>query len=236
MKIVDNPASTALVQCFSGDMFLSHQARTDMDFADFLRTWAWTPGHFHRAVPTSSTIPSNISVGPVEGPWSRNRYQWSQLFRNPARDATYYGHDVESVDINREILALITNTRQLDDDETEEEFLRGLEETICRYRGSAIASLQRILLGSGINKTVAWEALAYLGAVKGAATHVSRRNLLERSLEHPSSLVRDGALVGLANLGDEHAIPHIQQAVRIEKNGRLRSEMERILTLLKSSP
>ncbi len=59
---------------------------------------------------------------------------------------------------------------------------------------------------------VAAEVLRCAGEMRNEATREARRQLLERALESPSHVVRDGAVVGLSRLADPLAIPALAKA------------------------
>jgi hypothetical protein len=79
---------------------------------------------------------------------------------------------------------------------------------------------------------VAVELVKALGNVEHRPSQDRRLTTLVEALDHKSVRVRDGAVSGLAALGDAHAIPYLQRAMNKERNTELRRDMQSALRLI----
>ena len=80
---------------------------------------------------------------------------------------------------------------------------------------------------------VAREALACLGEMEDQATHTGRRRVLERCLACSSHIARDGAVTGLADLGDSRSVPALEAAAEREDYRLLRANMVELAAKLR---
>lgn len=112
-------------------------------------------------------------------------------------------------------------------------FSCALSRFILEHANTAVDIVSDIILREHISPDVAAEALRCLAEMDNQATYEARRTLLERSLGCSSHIVRDGAVIGLADLSDPHAIPSLEAAAAREKHGLLHTQMLELVNRLK---
>jgi len=110
----------------------------------------------------------------------------------------------------------------------ETHFSRWLVAFITQQGDASILAIARIILGPNALPSVCGEALRWLGRIDHPQTHIARRTLLEHSLTSPSSVIRDGAILGLASLNDSHATIYLHQAILKEQNTELKYDMRQV--------
>jgi hypothetical protein len=118
------------------------------------------------------------------------------------------------------------------EDGMESAFSRGLVATIEAHRHTAIDALYEIIAAGGFLPVVVSEALRWVGHIEDPATHQARLILLERSLNHSSADVRDGAALAIASMDDPASIRYVQEAIRRETVPQLRKNMQQVLDQL----
>jgi hypothetical protein len=137
------------------------------------------------------------------------------------------------VEISRKIAALFEAAKdQYFEDGMESEFSKGLIALVEAYGSMAVHELAYLILFEKVNAEVASEALRWMGNMPHSVSFPFRLWLLERSLLCSSSMVRDGAILGLASLDDPRAIPYIKRAMEREQCEELRKNMEQVLVQL----
>lgn len=127
----------------------------------------------------------------------------------------------------------ITGKEDYFEDGCESNFSRGLISCVQKYGNDAIEAITCFIVYEKISPEVASEALRWLGEINHPESYKFRLWLLERSLNCPSSRVRDGAILGLSYLNDPHAITYLEQAIEQEKIMELREDMKQVLAQLK---
>ena len=120
------------------------------------------------------------------------------------------------------------------EDGMESEFTRQLNYIVKKYGSAAIEAITCLLVYEKVNPEVAGEALRWLGRIEHPESYEYRRWLLERSLNLNSTRVRDGAILGLSSMDDQHAIPYLKQAIEREQCAELKVDMEQVLEQLES--
>ncbi|MEK7400298.1 MAG: HEAT repeat domain-containing protein, partial [Candidatus Poribacteria bacterium] len=120
------------------------------------------------------------------------------------------------------------------EDGMESDFSKELFYAIQKYGDPVIEILAELMDYEGVNIEIASEAMRWLGHIDHPPTYNKRLWLLERSLQHDSARVRDGALLGLSSLDDPDAIPYLKEAIETEKCKELREDMERTLLELEN--
>ncbi len=155
--------------------------------------------------------------------------------RNDSENSTKYKLNKPYLEnIYSEIEALfIAGKEEYFEDGFESDFSRGLVSCIQKYGKDAIEAISCFIVYEKVSPEVASEALRWLGEINHPESYNFRRWLLERSLNCPSSRVRDGAILGLSYLNDPHAITYLEQAIEQEKITELREDMKQILAQLK---
>lgn len=104
---------------------------------------------------------------------------------------------------------------------------------VLKHGNTIIQIVSDVVLGERAAPDVAAEALRRLGEMQNEATRDARRALLEKSLECSSHTVRDGAVLGLSDLGDPQSIPSLQRAAAREQYKLLGANMVDLLERLK---
>ncbi|MBN3908608.1 MAG: HEAT repeat domain-containing protein [Nostoc sp. NMS1] len=127
----------------------------------------------------------------------------------------------------------ITGKEEYFEDGFESNFSRGLISCVQKYGNDAIEAITCFIVYEKISPEVASEALRWLGEINHPESYKFRLWLLERSLNCPSSRVRDGAILGLSYLNDPHAITYLERAIEQEKIMELREDMKQVLAQLK---
>lgn len=121
------------------------------------------------------------------------------------------------------------------EDGMESEFSRELLSLVRRYGDLAMSEIAYLITWNRANPEVSSEALRWLGRMDHLDTRVYRLWLLEESLGSESAWVRDGAALGLASMGDPHAIPYIEKAIDQEDCVELREDLKQVLKHLEAS-
>jgi HEAT repeats len=99
----------------------------------------------------------------------------------------------------------------------------------------AVLELAASIESKEMDPQIASWILRWLGRLPHHATHHARRWLLERGLRSPVPMVRDGAALGLASMGDSRALPALQGAAQRERYSRLRRNMEKAIRQVQRS-
>lgn len=115
------------------------------------------------------------------------------------------------------------------EDGMESRFSNHLLSLVRKYGNWAMQEIAYLIIYERANPEVSSEALRWLGGMGHPATHAYRLWLLERSLSCSSARVRDAAALGLASMGEPHAIPFLEQAIAREKCIELRENLEQVL-------
>jgi hypothetical protein len=97
---------------------------------------------------------------------------------------------------------------------------------------SLIPMVMGVIDGNRTPPTVVSEILKELGRIRNAASHGSRRWLLEHALSATSAFVRDGAGLGLARMADPAALRSLRKAVEKESNPETKADLELVITEL----
>ena len=136
--------------------------------------------------------------------------------------------------IRREMTALCRAAREEHfEDGVETSFSRQLVRLIGAYGEEAVEALAEIIRLREIGEDVSSEALRWLGLMERTTSYRRRRRLLEDCLFSPSPGIRDGAVLGLSFMDDQHAIPYIETALEIEDRDWLRRTMEQVIADLR---
>jgi hypothetical protein len=115
------------------------------------------------------------------------------------------------------------------EDGMESEFSRELVYLIKRYGNIAMSEIAYLITYVRVDNEVASEALRWLGHIDDPSTYGWRLWILEKSLSSDSPIVRDGAGLGLACMGDAHAIQYIRKAIEQETITELRNDLLEVL-------
>ncbi len=111
-------------------------------------------------------------------------------------------------------------------------FHEKVKSIIKEYGTDAILALYSPIMSKNNNPEVIAETLHCLGKINNPKTYQLRLWLLEKSLEHSSPWVRDGAILGISCLNDPHAISALKSAIERGQRRILRREMEKVLAQL----
>lgn len=119
----------------------------------------------------------------------------------------------------------IFTTRETFQDGYESDFSRAIILLVKDFGVDAVEAISMELQ----DNDVSYEALRWLGKIVDIPTHTARLNLLVKYLFNPSPLLRDGAMLGLASLGDTSAAAKLEEAIAIEPNKQTKEDMQQIL-------
>lgn len=121
------------------------------------------------------------------------------------------------------------------EDGMESDFSRELVSLIKKYGNLAMSEIAYLITYGRVDNEVASEALRWLGHIDDPLTYGWRLWILEKSLSSNSPIVRDGAGLGLASMGDAHAIQYIKKAIERETITELRYDLQGALEELEVS-
>lgn len=121
------------------------------------------------------------------------------------------------------------------EDGMESECSRGLISLVGRYGSAAVRTLATLIINERLSVEFASMALKQLGHIQDDTTYYDRIWLLEKALLSRSPRIRDAALLGLASLDDPNALPYIERAIRVERIGELRNDMQQVVYQLKAT-
>ena len=122
------------------------------------------------------------------------------------------------------------------EDGMESIFSRRLTDLIQKHKEQAIRFAEDYLDSEEVDEEVAAETLRQLGHNRHKYTYSSRLSLLVHGLKHDSSMVRDGAILGLASMGDRSVIRQVRDAMLNEEIPELRDDMNDVLEQLRETP
>ena len=139
--------------------------------------------------------------------------------------------------VMQQVKLLFESAREMTfEDGMESDFSHDLEKLVREHQRAALVEVvDQICFREGSDELKA-EALRWLGRMPNRSTHNYRRWLLERCLLNPSARVRDGAVLGLASLGDPYSIPSLREAINRETCAELRNDMQQTLSELETMP
>lgn len=115
------------------------------------------------------------------------------------------------------------------EDGMESRFARDLSSLVDRYRERAIERIGELIVKEDCSSLVAAEALGCLGRMESDATRSTRRNILQEALKSHSLVVRDAAVLGLAELNDPSSRPFLEEARDSEPCPELHQDIQEIL-------
>lgn len=119
------------------------------------------------------------------------------------------------------------------EDGMQSNFGRAMLALIAQYGEASVGEARRLIFDPRTRPGVAAEALRWVARADHPATQEQRREVLEAALSHLSSMVRDGAVLGLASLDDSRSVPALKAAIRREPVPELRADMEDLLAELR---
>lgn len=121
------------------------------------------------------------------------------------------------------------------EDGMESDFSRELVSLIKKYGNLAVNEIAYLITYVRVDNEIAGEALRWLGHIDDPSSYGWRLWILEKSLGSDSPIVRDGAGLGLACMGDAHAIQYIRKAIEQETIAELHDDLLRVLEELEAS-
>lgn len=95
-----------------------------------------------------------------------------------------------------------------------------------RHGELCLTELAGFAMGNRLNPEIMSHALRWIGRISSPATLNSRLALLVRALEAPSPTVRDGAALGLVEIGSPVGVQALHSAIARERNPVLREDLE----------
>lgn len=99
----------------------------------------------------------------------------------------------------------------------ESSFSKNLVSIVQKHGNHAILEIAYLIMHERVDLDVVHEALRWLGRLTDSATHGFRLWLLKDSLCSSSAKIRDGAIQGLAFLGDRAAKSALEEAAQRER-------------------
>ena len=118
------------------------------------------------------------------------------------------------------------------EDGVETDFSRNIVQLVELYRESAVEAFRRMLSQNLLEPRLVAEAFRWFGQMEDSASHVKRRELLEKYLSHHSPYIRDGAMVGLAYMDDPAALDALRNALQHETITELRKYIQETINQL----
>jgi hypothetical protein len=109
-----------------------------------------------------------------------------------------------------------------------------LARSLRDFGSSGFADLTVIALKGEAHPEALSHAMRWIGRLADPETFHARLLALVRSLEAPSATVRDGAALGLVELGSTDALPAVTAAMVREPNPALRQDLEQVAAYLRS--
>lgn len=109
-----------------------------------------------------------------------------------------------------------------------------LARSLRDFGGSGLAELTVVVLRGEAHPEALSHAMRWVGRLVDPESFHARLLALVRSLEAPSATVRDGAALGLVELGSPDALPAVTAAIGREPNPALRRDLERVAAYLRS--
>jgi HEAT repeat protein len=120
------------------------------------------------------------------------------------------------------------------EDGYESQFSKDLVSFVTKESNEAIVVIEHLVDQQRVNPQVVSEALRWVGRIRDPGTYAARLRLLENCLENSSAAIRDGAILGLANMDDPRSAKSIRNAIQRENFSELREDMEQVLEQLKN--
>jgi hypothetical protein len=109
---------------------------------------------------------------------------------------------------------------------------RGLPELIWQDFSTVIPALNSVIETGRTPPIISAEVLKELGRIRNAASHASRRWVLERALSLPAPMIRDAAGLGLAWLGDPSSFVFLRRAVENETDAQTKADLQLVMNEL----
>ncbi|HRW10407.1 MAG TPA: HEAT repeat domain-containing protein, partial [Caldilineaceae bacterium] len=119
-------------------------------------------------------------------------------------------------------------------DGMESNLSRGLQILLADYGEMAMNQIILLEEQGKIAAEVLAEILRTLGNIDNDTAYSRRRWFLEHALQHPSTQVRDGAILGLSFLEDPRIIPALGAALRCETHDTLRADIQQVIADLQA--
>lgn len=118
------------------------------------------------------------------------------------------------------------------EDGMDSNFSQELLLSVIDYGNAAIDAIAEYLFSSMANADVGSETLRRLADIRDPRILATRWALLQRSLKHRSSRVRDGAVLAFASLDDHRALEFLQDAMGEEPVPELRRLIQKVIKQL----
>lgn len=113
--------------------------------------------------------------------------------------------------------------------------IKELSRIVKYYDVLAIEAIASIILRNQVEPLASAEVLRWLGDLDHKQSYYLRLRLLETSLKNESRWIRDGALLGLDDMGDRHALPYLYAALEAEPISELKKDIQAVTRHLSSS-
>lgn len=118
------------------------------------------------------------------------------------------------------------------EDGMDSSFARELVLSVIEHGSATIDAIAEYLFSTTANFDVGSEALRRIADIKDRRSLASRWALLQRSLKHRSSRVRDGAILGFATLDDHRALEVLKSVETEEPIPELQKLIQKVIEQL----
>lgn len=120
------------------------------------------------------------------------------------------------------------------DDYLTAEFGNALSKIILEHGVAAVKRLGEMALAPDAPVDVAEGSMQQIGLMRDAVTHHARLSLLERALESQNDDIRDGAVIGLGDMGDARALPSLERALERETSTWIGPYLQYVIACLRT--
>jgi len=191
--------------------------------------------------PTATTVDLPIVVNILTAGVPSRKHQ---IYRQSGASTSEETEQEPSTAMQQELTKYVENTighlfesaeEEYFEDGMESDFSRELASQIKKYGNLAMSEITYLLTYGRVDKEVASNALCWLGRIDDPSTYDWRLWILEKSLSSNSPILRDGAGLGLACMGDAHAIKYIRKAIEQETITELHDDLQGVLEELEAS-
>lgn len=184
-----------------------------------------TPGRAAKALLTAALI---LALVPAEGgtglPLWRREYQVTESSTKES--------EIDEAVIRDVVRVFDEGAEEMFVDGYSSNFSRKLLALINHYGRDAVRGIIDYIFSGVAKADAVSEALRWLADFNDSSTLALRWHLLERTLRDPSPRVRNGAILGFANLDDSRAVPHLTAARQRETTEELTRLIDKVIAQL----
>jgi len=186
------------------------------------------------ATGTIKYTPSNV-LRLFEGTWLKNPQAPEELYV-PVNKPIERAYDAgELISLKADIVRLFSQARrELFEDGMDSAFSRGLIQVVEEHGETAVNQISLLIESGSIPPELLAECLRWLGNMDSGVAYERRRFLLEKCLFDSSTIVRDGAILGVSFLEDKRSIHALDKAWRAEIHDMLQADITQVINDLNS--